>query len=220
MSRLCVVEDDESVLRLLGRTLRDSGFDVDLAASGMAAIAFTGAEHYDLVLLDLGLPDMDGLAILETLRSRDPDAQVMVVTAHDDCANRVRCLDLGACDIVGKPFDVPELLARVRASLRRRSHAEAACMVDGDIQLDLLRHRLLRPDGALPLPTREFDLLRYLLGRSGHVCSRQELLAEVWGYDFPVDTNLVDVYVSRLRAKLPSPRIETVRNVGYTLVAA
>jgi DNA-binding response OmpR family regulator len=219
MSRLCVVEDDESVLRLLGRTLRDSGFDVDLAATGMAAVAFTGAEHYDLVLLDLALPDMDGLAILETLRSRNPDAQVMVVTAHDDCANRVRCLDLGACDIVGKPFDIPELLARVRARLRHRPHPETVC-VDGDIQLDLMRHRLLRPDGALALPTREFDLLRYLVGHSGQVCSRQELLAAVWGYDFPVDTNLVDVYVSRLRAKLPSPRIETVRNVGYTLVAA
>jgi DNA-binding response OmpR family regulator len=219
MSRLCVVEDDESVLQLLARALRDSGFVVDLAQSGRAAMAFTGAERYDLVLLDLALPDMDGLEILERLRSRDSDAQVMVVTAHDDCANRVRCLDLGACDIVGKPFDIPELLARVRARLRRRSHPESVCVVDGDIQLDLMRHRLLRPDGALAMPTREFDLLRYLVGHSGQVCSRQELLAAVWGYDFPVDTNLVDVYVSRLRAKLPSPRIETVRNVGYALVA-
>jgi DNA-binding response OmpR family regulator len=216
---LCVVEDDVSVLQLLGRTLRDGGFDVDLAESGRAGLACTSSERYDLVLLDLVLPDMDGLAILAGLRARDPDAQVMVVTAHDDCANRVRCLDLGACDIIGKPFDIPELLARVRARLRRRHHGDLVSLVDGDIRLDLVRHRLLRPDGVVSLPTREFDLLRYLVGHSGQVCSRQELLAAVWGYDFPVDTNLVDVYISRLRTKLPSPRIETVRNIGYALVA-
>jgi DNA-binding response OmpR family regulator len=220
MSRLCVVDDDHPMLSMLGRTLRDSGMDVDLADSGGQLLGLAKAHRYDLILLDLGLPDIDGLEILQALRAGDPDAQVIVVSARDDCASRVRCLDYGAADFVGKPFDLPELLARVRARLRSRGRPAAQGVLDvGAARLDFVHHTLHLPDRITPLAPREFLLVRHLMTKAGEACTRDDLMRAVWGYDFEADTNVVDVYVSRLRGKLPPSLIETVRNVGYAFVA-
>jgi DNA-binding response OmpR family regulator len=221
MTRVCVVEDEPHVLNLLRRLLQDAGFEVDIAESGGSAIEVLGGRRHDLTLLDLGLPDIDGVDLLQRLHQHHPDHPVMVISGRDDPANRVRCLDLGACDFVGKPFDVAELLARVRARLRPITRNGATEFLRcGTARLDLLRHRILLPDGTVALPPREFLLLRHLMTRRGEVCSREELLRAVWGYAFQRDTNVVDVYVSRLRSKLPPRMIETVRHVGYSFVAA
>lgn len=220
MVRLCVVEDEPHLMRLLQRLLQDAGFVADGVVSGSSAIAAFGDRRYDLALLDLGLPDVDGIDLLQRVHQHHPDLQVMVVSVRDDPATRVRCLDLGACDFVGKPFDVAELLARVRARLRPVAHNGSGEFLHcGVARLDLLRHRLLLPHAAVALPPREFLLLRHLMTRRGEICSRQELLDAVWGYAFETDTNVVDVYVSRLRTKLPPRMIETIRHVGYCFVA-
>ena len=221
MGRLCVVDDDIPMLQLLGRTLRDGGMQVDLVATGTQALDLVRAHRYDLVLLDLGLPDLDGLEVLQALRTRDPDAQVMVVSARDDCANKVMCFDQGACDFVPKPFELPELLARVRARLRPRSREAGRTVLDvGPVRLDLVHHVLLLPDRMAPLAPREFLLVRYLMTRPGETCTREELMDTVWGLGSAADSNVVEVYVSRLRAKLPAGLIETVRHVGYVFLAA
>jgi len=221
VSTVCVVDDDPSVLRLLGRALRDGGMMVDLLDCGQALVRMVVARQYDLILLDLALPDLDGAELLETLRSDHPDIQVMVVSAHDDSARRVRCLDGGAIDFVGKPFDLSELLARVRAHLRPRQDPSPAEYVrSGEATLDVLRREVILPDRTIPLPPREYMLLRHLMGKSGRVCTRDELLREVWGYNFQADSNVVDKYVSRLRTKLPGRLIQTVPHVGYSFSAA
>jgi DNA-binding response OmpR family regulator len=219
VSKVCVVDDDGAVLQLLGRTLRDHGLDVDLLDQGARVLERARATHYDLILLDLGLPDMDGVNVLQTLRAADPEVRVIVVSARDDCANRVRCLDLGACDFVGKPFEIPELLARVRVGLRTSGRGASGYLGIGDLRLDLVRHCLVLHGRTTSLPTREFLLLKYLMDKSGEVCRREELLAAVWGYDFQADGNVVDVYISRLRAKIPNRLIETVRHEGYVFAA-
>jgi DNA-binding response OmpR family regulator len=221
MSRLCVVDDDLPMLHMLGRTLRDSGLDVDLVDNGAQMLDLAKAHRYDLILLDLGLPDVDGLEVLQTLRAGDPDAQVIVVSARDDCANRVRCLDHGARDFVGKPFDLPELLARVRAGLRPRRRGGSQSYLDvGAARLDYVHHTLALPDRTVPLAPREFLLVRQLMIKAGEACTREELMKAVWGYDFDADTNVIEVYISRLRGKLPPSLIETVRHVGYAFVSA
>jgi len=221
VSSVCVVEDDGPLLRLLGRTLRDSGLDVDLVGHGAQVLERARVHPYDLILLDLGLPDVDGVTVLQALRVADPDAQVLVLSARDDCASRVRCLDLGACDFVGKPFEIPELLARVRVRLRpARRSGTGAFLGQGDVRLDLVRHCVVLRDRTVGLPTREFVLLKYLMSRSGEVCRREELLAAVWGYDFDADSNVVEVYISRLRAKIPGLPVDTVRHVGYAFAPA
>jgi DNA-binding response OmpR family regulator len=221
MSRLCIVDPDARALRFLGRTLQDGGFEVDMIDSGGAALERAAVHRFDLVLLDLGLPDVDGLEVLRDLRERQPDLRVMVVSAKDDCATRVRCLDGGASDFVAKPFDLPELLARVRVHLRASAQNQAGPrLTAGDAILDLVRHSLALPNRTVGLAPREFLLVKHLMSRAGQVCTRDELLRAVWRYDFPADSNVVDVYVSRLRSKIPSHLIETVRHVGYCFVAA
>jgi DNA-binding response OmpR family regulator len=221
MTKICVVDDELALLSFLNRLLQDAGFEVDTAESALSAVEILDERPSDLVLLDLGLPDMDGVDLLQQLHHHYPDIPVMVISGHDDPANRVRCLDLGASDFVGKPFDVAELLARVRARLRPvRQRSTGELLQCGGAHLDLIRHRLILPNGTVPLPPREFLLLRHLMTKRGQVCSRDELLGAVWGYAFETDTNVVDVYVSRLRAKLPPLMIETVRHVGYSFVAA
>ena len=218
MSRVCVVDHDATVLRLLGRALCDGGLDVDLLDQGARVLDHARSRGYDLVLLDGDLPDVDGIDLLRDLRAADPYAQIMVLSVRDDCATRVRCLDLGACDFVARPFDLPELLARVR--VRLRPVGRPPYLQRGDAQLDLVRHAVVLQDRTVSLPAREFLLLNYLMSRAGEVCPREELMAAVWQYDFKADANVVDVYVSRLRKKIPGWMIRTIREVGYSFVAA
>jgi two-component system, OmpR family, response regulator len=221
MGRVCVVDDDLPMLKMLGRTLRDSGMDVELVATGSQALGLARGRRYDLILLDLGLPDVDGLEVLQALRTDDPDARVMVVSARDDVGNKVLCFDQGACDFIAKPFELPELLARVRAHLRPRGGDAGRGYLDvGNVRLDLVHHTLALPDRVVPLSPREFLLMRHLMTRAGETCTREELMTAVWGSASETDSNVVEVYVSRLRGKLPASLIETVRHVGYVFTAA
>ena len=219
MSGLLVVDDEERIRTLLRRVFENEGFSVDTAASGTEAVALAGRGH-DLVVLDLMLPDMDGTEVLTRLLTADPARRVVVLSAVPEIGSRVQVLDMGALDFIPKPFAIAELLARVRARLREPTQAgRFRGMAAGDLRLDTERRELTVDGRVVPLSQREYVLLGHLMRRAGQVCSREELLADVWGYTFDPGSNVVDVYIRRLRAKLGLARIETVRNVGYSLIA-
>lgn len=216
---LLVVDDDRKLVPLLERGLRFEGFDVACAYSGDDALAITGSTAPDLVLLDVGLPDRDGFQVLRELR-RHSDVPVVMLTARDEVSDKVSALDLGADDYVAKPFAFDELMARVRAVLRRRGADALDRVAYDDIVCDLGTREVVRGNRRIDLTVTEFDLLAYLLRNARRVLSREALLQAVWGYGVPVESNVVDVHIAHLRRKLgePSP-IETVRGVGYSLRA-
>jgi DNA-binding response OmpR family regulator len=219
--RILVVEDDEGVAEVIARTLEKSGFDVTVADRGLQGLELARAGGFALVVLDLLLPDMDGVTVLDRLLSSQGSPQVLVVSALSNVEAKVRCLDLGASDYLAKPFALDELLARVRARTRDRTKDRTDIAPgDGSLTLDVDRRLALSDGRAIPLSTREFFLLEYLMRNQGRVCARKDLLEYVWGYTFDPGTNVVDVYVRRLRVKLGNDPIRTVRNVGYCFVGA
>ena len=222
MQRILVVDDEPKIVSFVSRALAGHGYKVDSAYNGERGLAMAKSGRYELVLLDLRLPDIDGVDVLQETVAARPDQRVLVLSARSDVESKVRCLELGAIDYLPKPFALAELLARVRARLREpagRSHTERFLQA-GRLTLDVLKRVVDAGDGPVGLSEREFLLLQYLMRRKGDVCTREELLGEVWGYSFDPGTNVVDVYVGRLRSKLGSDTIETVRNVGYCYPAA
>jgi two-component system, OmpR family, response regulator len=217
VNRVLVIEDDERLGRLVSRALETEGFPTERASTGTDGLATALARDFDLVVLDLMLPGMNGQQVLERLVEERPEQRVLVLSAVPEIGTRVAVLEAGAADFLGKPFAVAELLARVRARLRSAAPGAAARWLSGGpVRLDLRRHRAEVDGAAIDLSAREFLLLQHLMARGGQACSRQELLADVWGMTFDPGSNVVDVYVRRLRGKLDRPgRIETVRNVGY-----
>jgi two-component system OmpR family response regulator len=222
VAHILVVEDEPNLRMLITRLFRDAGYQVTTAATGSAGLqAALGADH-DLVVLDLMLPDVSGEQILRDLLAARPEARVLILSSVSEVGRRVAVLDGGAADFVAKPFVNRELVARVRLRIRDQapSTATATCAAVGEgAHLDLHRRELVISGQRVQLSHREFTLLAHLLHRRGEVCTRQELLADVWGIAFDPGTNVVDVYVGRLRAKLATETIETVRNVGYRLIA-
>lgn len=220
MARVLVVEDDERIGRLVTRALASDGHDTEHVSTGTEGLAAALANDFELVILDLRLPGMAGGEVLERLVRERPEEPVVVLSAVPDIGARVAALEAGAADFLGKPFAVAELLARVRARLRPTpAGATSGTLRTGPVVLDLLRRRAHINGTDLALPQREFMLLLHLMSRPGQVCTRPELLADVWGLRFDPGSNVVDVYVRRLRGKLDRPdRIETVRNVGYAFV--
>jgi DNA-binding response OmpR family regulator len=220
--RLLVVEDDRVLGPLLVRGLREEGHAVDLAATLKEAERSAAINPYDLVVLDLGLPDGDGLTLCRELQGHQPAPRVLVLTARDSLSDRVGGLDAGADDYVVKPFDFPELSARVRALLRRPVGHGSPVLEAGDLRLDPAAHRAWRGAILVPLTAREFSLLHYLLVRQGEVVSRADLLEHVWDAHYEGLSNVVDVHIASLRRKLDLPRspapIETVRGVGYRIM--
>jgi DNA-binding response OmpR family regulator len=217
MGRVLVVEDDERIGRLVTRALEHDGHVAERVATGQEGLATALARDFDLVILDLMLPGMSGDEVLQRLVGKRPEQRVLVLSAVPEIGTRVAVLEAGAADFVGKPFAVAELLARVHARLRSPApDAASRWLRAGPIRLDLLRRRAEVNGSDLELPPREFRLLHHLMSRAGQTCSRYELLADVWGLTFDPGSNVVDVNVRRLRAKLDRPdRIETVRHVGY-----
>jgi DNA-binding response OmpR family regulator len=215
-----VIEDEPRMAKVLNRALGIAGFDVTVVGTGHGGLDALDEGGYALAILDLLLPDVDGLAVLAEARSIAPDTPVLVLSAVTDVRSKVVCLDLGACDYVAKPCELAELIARVRLRVRRAG-APSHRLRRGRYALDLQRRRLLR-DGSEPigLTTREFVLLQYVMERAGETCSREDLLEHVWGYTFDPGTNVVDVCVGRVRHKLGDDCLVTVRNVGYCFVAA
>lgn len=220
MHRVLIVEDEERIASFVSRGLTSEGFSVDTANDGIRGLEMARRGGYDLVVLDLLLPSLNGVSVLRSIMQDQPDQPVLVLSALSAVRAKVRCLELGATDYLAKPFELAELLARVRARMRQPAAGPADRVIQaGPITLDLTRRAADVGDGPIALTTREFHLLRYLMHKGGAVCTREELLAEIWGYSFDPGTNVVDVYVRRLRSKLRGDVIETVRSVGYRLVA-
>lgn len=217
MLRVLLVDDDKKLLPLLERGFRFEGFDVLTATNGEQGVSLARAHRPDVVVLDIGMPGLDGFAVCRSLRLT-LDVPVVMLTARDEVQDKVKALDLGADDYVTKPFAFDELVARVRALLRRRSTAQASRLLFADIVCDVTAREVTRGGRLIQLTHREFDLLVHFLRHPRQVLTREMLLQTVWGYGFSGDTKVVDVYVGYLRQKLGEPRlIQTIRGVGYAL---
>jgi two-component system response regulator MprA len=221
--RVLVVEDDQEIAEVLRRTLRQEGHEVRSAGDGEEALAAAAEFLPDLVILDLGLPKLDGVEVLRRLRAGD-DVPVLILTARADLDDRVEGLDTGADDYLVKPFERQELLARMRALMRRRPPRGSAALVLGDLRLNPATREVTRGDREIELTAREFELLEFLMRNERLVVSRERLLEEVWGYDPLAMTNTIDVFISNLRRKLEEggePRLlHTKRGAGYVMRAA
>lgn len=215
--KVLVVEDDKKLSRFLDRVLTEEGYEVDLAVTGTEALEKAKNDGYDVVLLDWMLPEVDGLTICRELRTRGSLAPVLMLTARGETHDRVEGLNSGADDYLVKPFEVEELVARVRALVRRS--AGVAKLRCGDIEIDRVGHRALMKGVPLSLTGREYDLLVHLMHHVDNVVTRADLLAKVWETNFDPGSNLIEVHVSRLREKLGEHAwmIETVRGAGYRL---
>ncbi|WP_133805813.1 response regulator transcription factor [Kribbella caucasensis] len=214
---LLVVDDDHKLVPLLERGLRYEGFGVACAYSGTEALSAARSTAPDLVLLDVGMPDLDGFEVLRELR-RQSDVPVVMLTAKDEVSDKVGALDLGADDYVAKPFAFDELVARIRAVLRRRGAEALDCLSYDDLVCDLGTREVTRAGRRIDLTVTEFDVLTCLVRNARRIQSRDALLRNVWGYDVPVDSNVVDVHIGHLRRKLGDPPlIQTMRGVGYVL---
>lgn len=221
MPTILVVEDDAKIARLLELELMHAGYQVEVAHDGRAGLdrALTGG--IDLMLLDVMLPQMSGLEVVRRVKEEQPLLPVLMVTARGDRYDKVSGLDLGADDYITKPFEMEELLARIRAFLRMRQHvqvdtSERVLSYEG-LTVDVNRHEVICEGQKVDLTRREFDLLVYLLEHSERVLTRDQLVEHVWGFDYYGDTNVVDVYVRYVRKKLGGSWIQTVRGVGYML---
>jgi two-component system response regulator MprA len=218
--RVLVVEDDTDIAGVLRRSLDKEGYDVRVAGDGETALVEAGVFSPDAVVLDLGLPKLDGVEVCRRLRT-EGDVPILILTARDALDSRVEGLDSGADDYLVKPFEREELLARLRALLRRRPPRGSASIVVGDLRLNPATREAFRGDRELDLTAREFELLEHLMRNERIVVSRQSLLDEVWGYHPFAETNTVDVFISNLRRKLEQggePRVlHTIRGAGYVL---
>jgi DNA-binding response OmpR family regulator len=215
MKRILIIEDEERIASFLERGLRANGYATMVAATGSDALAACQAAEYDLLILDIGLPDVDGFEVLRSFRARDRRTPVIMLTARDEVRDTVEGLEGGADDYVTKPFAFDELLARIRARLRTERTPEDTLLRSGGATLDL-RTRHLSVDGKTSeLSAREFALAEMFFRHPGQVLSREQLLSNVWGYDYDPGSNIVDVYVGYLRRKLGKGRIRTLRRMGY-----
>jgi DNA-binding response OmpR family regulator len=218
--RVLLVEDDLRIARVVERALVEAGHRVDVANDGLDGLGMAEATPYELLVLDVMLPGMDGLTLARELRRERSRIPILMLTARDAVADRVRGLDAGADDYLPKPFALEELLARVRALGRRAGEPDQALVV-GDLSLDLDRHEAIRAGKSIDLTAKEFDLLAYLMRNAGRVISKAQITDHVWGYDAQATSNVVEIYIHYLRDKIDRgfarPLIRTVRGVGYSI---
>jgi len=220
--RVLVVEDDATIAGFVARGLREAGYTVDTAADGALAFDLATAESYDLAIVDLMLPALDGLTLIERLRARGVHTPVLILTAKRSVDDRVEGLQRGGDDYLTKPFAFPELLARVQALLRRaHGSTESSRLAVGDLTLDRLTRAVERAGRPIELRAREFSVLELLMRNAGRVVSKTMILSQVWGYTFDPGSNVVDVVIFRLREKIDkgfdAPLLHTVRGAGYVL---
>lgn len=220
--RILVVEDEKRIADFLCRGLQGAGYAVDSAATGTTALEFLHQADYDLVVLDLGLPDIDGMQVLEKIRNKKAGPPVLILSARGALDDRVKGLEQGADDYLVKPFAFVELLARVRALLRRGQPAPERLQV-GDLLLDTVRRKVTRAGEGIDLAPKEFGILEYLMRNKGRPLSRTMIVEHVWDMDYDGLTNIVDVYIRHLRSKIddryPQKLIQTVRGIGYLIEA-
>jgi two-component system OmpR family response regulator len=221
--KILVIEDDPKISSFVEKGLKEQGYVVDTCNDGDSGYDLASEETYDVILLDIMLPGRDGLSILRGLREQKNTVPVILLTARSGLNERVEGLNLGADDYLPKPFFMEELLARITAVSRRASGEQLSVIHAGTIGLNLITREVKKDDETLELTSREFNLLELLMRSPGRVYSRTQLLEQVWGYDFDPQTNVVDVYIRRVRSKIDSPDsaslIETVRGVGYRFQA-
>jgi DNA-binding response OmpR family regulator len=217
MTRILIVEDEERIVSFLEKGLRSSGYSTLAVSTGADALAIARDADFDLVLLDLGLPGIDGREVLQRIRARGETMPVVVLTARDGVDDTVGALERGADDYITKPFRFEELLARIRVRLRDAGSAEVTVLRAGRLSLDVRTRRAVVDDRVVELTAREFALAETFIRHAGQVLTREQLLSHVWGYDFDPGSNVVDVYVRYLRKKLGDDLVETVRGIGYRL---
>ncbi len=215
--RLLVVEDDPDLNRQLVDALKEAGYAVDSAADGEEGHFLGDTEPYDAVILDLGLPALDGISVLERWRQDGHKMPVLILTARDRWSDKVQGIDAGADDYVAKPFHMEEILARIRALVRRAAGHASAEIVAGPVRLDTKTSRVTVEGSPVKLTSHEFRLLSYLMHHQDRVVSRTELTEHLYDQDFDRDSNTIEVFVGRLRKKIPGDLIETVRGLGYRL---
>ncbi|MCC7174544.1 MAG: response regulator transcription factor [Bryobacterales bacterium] len=220
--RILLVEDEKRIADFVARGLEGSGYSVDVAESGEQALAKVSEAAYDLIILDLMLPDLDGLVVLEKIRNRKATQPVLILSARASLDDRVKGLDVGADDYLVKPFAFVELLARVRALLRRGQALPERLQVE-DLSLDCIRRKVSRGGVNIELAPKEFSILEYLMRNKGRALSRSMIVEHVWEMDYTGLTNIVDVYIRHLRGKIDDPwpdkLIRTVRGIGYMVGA-
>lgn len=222
--KLLVVEDNQKIADYLRQGLKESGYVVDLANNGVDGLHYALTESYDLIILDIMLPKLDGLTILQTIRNTQETTSVLLLSAKDQVADRVKGLEMGADDYLVKPFDFSELLARIRSLLRR---ASSPSVIDNtilriaDLELDIKRRYVVRSGTRIELTAKEFMLLELLIRRQGEVLSRSLIASQVWDMNFDSNTNIIDVAMRRLRSKVDdqfhNKLIHTIRGMGYVL---
>lgn len=216
MSTILVVEDEQRIASFVAKGLQAEGYTVTVVADGVTGLDYALTGEFDLVVLDLGLPGLDGMEVLERVTTDRPELPVLVLTARDSVDDTVAVLEGGAADYMSKPFSFAELLARVRVRLKATGEASSDDeIVVGDVRLDLRRRRAYVADREVELSARELTLAEVLMRHRGQALSRSQLLSRVWGYDFDPGSNVVDVYVGYLRKKLGADLVSTVRGVGY-----
>ncbi len=218
-ARILLIDDEPRILNFISRGLRSEGFTVDLAADGEAGLRAALGPPYDLIILDLLLPGSNGIDLLGQVIRHNPSQPVIVLSALTDTSSKVRSFELGAGDYLAKPFSIEELMARVRARLRD-ARSRPTRLAVGGLALDLISRQVTGEFGRVQLAEREFLLLRELMASAGETLSKDRILASVWGYRFDPGSNVVDVYVRRLRAKIGGDAIKTVRGEGYRIDTA
>ncbi len=217
MKRVLIVEDEVRFAEFLERGLRAHGFAATTAPTGDAARHLLRYDEFDLVLLDLGLPDVDGLHLLGELRRRGVRLPIIILTAREDVTDKINGLDAGASDYVTKPFSLDELLARLRVQLRDSHTQEVTVLQADEVALDLRTRRATSRGATVELTAREFTMLEVFLRHRGQVLSREQLLSHVWGYGYDPGSNVVEVFIGRLRRKLGTQAIKTARGMGYSI---
>ena len=221
--RILIVEDELQLARLMELELDHEGYAVKVSHNGREALGLLQEEEFDLVLLDIMLPELDGVEVCRRLREFS-DIPVIMVTARDAVPEKVEALDTGADDYITKPFAIEELLARIRALLRRKNNdlkEDSNMLAIADLVIDKYKYKVKRAEEEVELTKKEFDLLVYLVENQGIVLTREDILSNIWGYDYMGETNIVDVYIRYLRSKIDDPfeqkLIKTVRGVGYVI---
>jgi two-component system, OmpR family, response regulator len=215
--RILIVEDEPSLARQLRQTLESAGYAVDSAEDGEEGQFLGETESYDAVILDLGLPEVDGLTVLDRWRKAGLKMPVLVLTARDSWSDKVAGLDAGADDYLAKPFQSEELIARLRALIRRASGNASSELVAGDVRLDSRSGRVTLAGEPVKLTAQEYKLLSYLMHHKGKVVSRTELIEHIYDQDFDRDSNTIEVFITRIRKKLGADLINTIRGLGYSL---